>query len=56
MDLEKIIIKVCEKLPLNLTLFEDKGYCKKEANQCKYCSYDFMCYKKGIGINNIKQA
>ena len=48
--LEQIAIKVCERLPLNLTIYATKGECTKIATQCSYCSkqtdHIYLCTKK----------
>jgi len=52
--LEKVLIKSCENLPLNITLFEENGKCKKPNSICKYCVEKqlyieepvYFCHKK----------
>ena len=35
-QLESLAIKLCESLPWGITIFEEKGYCKKAPNNCEY--------------------
>ena len=35
--LEPLLIRLCEILPLNMTLFEEKGMCTKHSAECEYC-------------------
>jgi len=47
--LEEFLIKTCEKLPFNNTLFEESGFCLKPSVSCKYCKFDsrdYLCKKK----------
>ena len=47
--LEYLAVKLCEKLPLNITLFEKDGFCGKPNNICKYYrekKNNHLCYKK----------
>ncbi len=48
--LDNLTIKFCENLPLNFTLYEKKGLCKKPNKYCGYCmkkSGDlYSCNKK----------
>jgi len=45
MNLEKIIIKLCEYLP-KITLYEEYGICLKQVKECKYYGTNNICYKK----------
>jgi hypothetical protein len=60
MKLEYITIKICEKLPLNFTLFEEKGLCTKPNNLCIYCKKNelqkYLCDKKTYTIDFRKIA
>jgi hypothetical protein len=48
--LDIIVVKLCEKLPFDITLFEEEGQCTKQSDRCRYlrkegeCLYN--CYKK----------
>ena len=48
--LESLTIKLCEKFPLNITLFEKNGFCQKPSDNCKYCKgndkKEYFCHKK----------
>ncbi len=48
--LDYLTIKLCEKLPLNITLFEKNGFCQKPPYNCEYCKEKskevYFCYKK----------
>jgi hypothetical protein len=47
--LEKLAIKFCEKLPLNITIYEKDGFCKIPNEYCKYCKEKdkiYWCNKK----------
>lgn len=49
-SLDKLLIILCEKLPLNFTFYEEKGLCDKPNESCKYCRKNaddvYLCYKK----------
>jgi hypothetical protein len=48
-QLEVVVLKLCENLPRDLTLFEQKGQCKKHNEHCQYCKKNesfYLCYKK----------
>ena len=53
---EYLPVKICEGLPLDKTIFEEKGRCIKPTKYCEYCK-DIseimkLCYKKtftGLG-------
>lgn len=49
-QLEIVVVKLCEKLPFDMTLFEEKGACRKLSDRCSYCKKDggdnYHCYKK----------
>ncbi len=58
-QLEYLAVKFCEKLPLNITLFEKQGLCSKPTNYCNYCKKEniknYSCNKKTYMINiNLK--
>lgn len=47
--LDKLAIKLCENLPLNFTLYERDGFCRKPNEYCKYCRKNddkHFCNKK----------
>ena len=54
--LDKLTIKLCEILPLDFTLYEKDGFCKKPSENCKYCKKNgedlYFCYKKTYTPNN----
>ena len=37
--LENLTIKLCEKLPLDFTIYERDGFCKKPNEDCDYCRW-----------------
>lgn len=49
-SLDELTIKLCEQLPLNITLFEKDGLCEKPNEVCDYCeqytSKEYACNKK----------
>ncbi len=48
-SIEKLSIRICERLPLDITLYEKDGLCQKSSEECEYCrkhGQDFLCYKK----------
>lgn len=48
-ELENLTIKLCENLPLNITLYETNGICKKPNEDCNYCKKKdelYSCNKK----------
>ena len=55
---EKKLIKLCEELPGNLTLYSKDGLClknigyEKAIRHCKYCSrrkrFEYLCTKKNL--------
>lgn len=50
-NLEKLAIKLCESLPLDVTLHEQEGVCKKPNNYCRYCDNqheNYLCTKKTL--------
>jgi hypothetical protein len=49
--IDKLAIKLCENLPLNVTIYEKDGLCEKPYKNCSYCKpiYNinkYICYKK----------
>ena len=56
--LERKLIKLCEELPGNLTIYEKDGLClknigfEKAIDHCKYCTkrgrFEYFCYKKRL--------
>jgi|ETN02SMinimDraft_4_1059925.scaffolds.fasta_scaffold11319_3 hypothetical protein len=48
--LEAVVIKLCQNLPFNATLFEQKGLCYNPSYICGYCRQvdkdDYLCHKK----------
>jgi len=50
MRLNLLLIKLCEQWPLNITFFEEDGFCQKQSKECKYCKKEntknYFCYKK----------
>ena len=49
--LELVLIKICEKLPCDYTLYEKGGECQKPNNKCDYCKKEnskYFCYKKTL--------
>ncbi len=42
--LDKLVIRTCEKLPLDITLFESEGACTKPSDICEYCKFDGQDY------------
>jgi hypothetical protein len=48
--LDKLAIKLCEILPLDFTIFEKDGFCRKPNQYCDYCRKNgddsSLCYKK----------
>lgn len=53
--LDKLAIKLCENLPLNLTLYEKDGFCRKPNNDCEYCRQNgkdsYLCNKQTYSLN-----
>ncbi len=49
-ELEKLTIKLCEKLPLDITFYEINGFCTKPNEDCDYCEKRkdelYLCNKK----------
>ncbi len=48
-QLDNLSIKLCEILPLDITLFEKEGECQKPSDICIYCKkgkLDNFCHKK----------
>ncbi|MBN2881414.1 hypothetical protein JXM83_05170 [Candidatus Woesearchaeota archaeon] len=48
-NLEKILINLCEKLPQDITLYEEDFCCLKKTDDCKYSKKHgdkYLCYKK----------
>ncbi len=59
--LKFVVIKLCENLPLDITLFERNGECYKPNEVCQYCRKNgkdsSLCYKKTyIAYQNFKTA
>ena len=59
--LDKLAIKLCENLPLNFTLYEKDGFCKKPNEDCNYCRKNgddiYFCKKKTYTpIQELKSA
>ena len=56
MSIENITLKICEKLPLNFTIYEKNGFCQKANESCKYCFQSsketYLCKKKTYVLNN----
>lgn len=56
--LDYLAIKLCEKLPLNITLFEKDGFCQKPLYNCKYRKEKnkevSFCYKKTYTPSTLK--
>ena len=48
-------IKACENLPLDFTLYEKYGFCRKPNEECKYYQKDgddnHLCNKKTYTLN-----
>ena len=60
--LEKIInnskILFCQNLPLDYTILEENGYCKKPNELCKYIDNStnkYLCNKKTLTLIKQKQ-
>jgi hypothetical protein len=53
--LDKLTIKLCKNLPLDLTLYCKDGFCKKPNEDCYYCRKNnkgfSFCYKKTYTLN-----
>jgi hypothetical protein len=53
-SLDYLIIKICEKLPFDNTIYEHNGFCKKETNECSYSRKTgddkYFCYKKTYNL------
>jgi len=53
--LDELTIKVCENLPLDFTLYEKDGFCKKPNEICHYCRKNedgsYSCSKKTYILN-----
>lgn len=52
--IERVVIKLCKNLPLDITLYEEKGFCKKPNKDCGYCrknKNDYLCNKKTYTLN-----
>lgn len=48
-ELENLTIKLCEKLPLDITICEINGFCTKPNEDCNYCKKNnelYRCNKK----------
>jgi len=49
-QLSKIVKKLCQELPFDLTLYEQKGGCKNPSDDCKFCKSanpkTYFCIKK----------
>ncbi len=49
------MIKLCQNLPFNATLFEQNGLCHSPSYICKYCRQvakdDYLCHKKTYTSN-----
>ena len=48
---DNLIAKICENLPLNLTILEKNGCCQKPESNCKYNRTNLdsdlhLCHKK----------
>lgn len=54
--LEKLVIKFCEWMPLNLTLYEKNMKCTKPNKICDYCekmkSGEYYCNKQTYMFND----
>ena len=55
MTIEKVLGKICEDLPLDITLYESKGMCTIKNMDCQYClpttlkrNKKYMCYKNTL--------
>jgi len=67
-NLDYSLVKLCENLPLNLTLFESEGRCLRPNDICEYCrpikryyqhSYaGWLCIKKTytVDVSRFKPA
>lgn len=47
--LENLTIRLCENLPLNITIYEIDGHCTKPNEDCNYCKKNnelYQCNKK----------
>jgi len=48
--LEKLLIKICEKFPLDITFYEKGGFCERPNEYCDYCRRtrkdEYLCNKK----------
>jgi len=53
--LSRLIIKICENLPLDFTLYEKDGFCKNSNKDCNYCKKYmdniYFCNKKTYTFN-----
>lgn len=57
-QLKIIPVKLCEKLPLGITIFEKDGFCYMASNiSCKYCGKkdrDYYSCDKKTYISNLE--
>ncbi len=55
--LEYIVVKLCEHLPLDITLFQKRGECNKPNKICCYCiknsSNTYFCHKKTYTLKPV---
>lgn len=54
-NLDYLAIKLCERLPLNIALFEKNGFCQNQLYNCKYREEKikiFLFVIKKIGFLN----
>lgn len=53
--LDELAIKLCENLPLDFTLYEKDGFCRKSNKDCDFCRKDggdsYLCNKKLYTLN-----
>jgi len=53
--IDELAVKLCEDLPLDITLFERNGFCKKPNDECDYCRKNgdntYLCNKKTYILN-----
>ncbi len=49
---EIFFVKICEHLPYDITIFEEKGFCSKKELSLRHCQYcekmkeEYLCKKK----------
>lgn len=58
---EYLSVRICENLPLDLTILAKNGFCQKPNADCKYNRLNLdpdlnFCYKKATTIENIRST